>query len=293
MAATYEVIAGHHDGAARGSAGAGPGWTSSGASRAASRSSSGADAVQRLRAGERLGGQAQAGRAGDRAAHRPRPARRGERDRAPRANGVAELEHTLVEGVEQRLRLARGQRLDAERGRGRDEHALEPVGAARSARAAGVVGGEVERRRRLAGQLERPAAVVAAQPRAARVRRASSRSSGSGQRCWCRSVATSPRQRTTLSRSICIDEVQLLRAERRGDDHPRSLPGRQRRHHGHRRQRDRHASPTLSHDGSVATSGPSDGSVIPTIVRNSTRRAAARPPRPARRAAARPRRRCR
>ena len=68
-------------------------------------------------------------------------------------------------GVEQRLRLVDGQPLDPERARRRDPTVSTPSRSACSARATGVVVGEDDLARRLAGQLQLPAVAAAAQAR--------------------------------------------------------------------------------------------------------------------------------
>jgi hypothetical protein len=79
----------------------------------------------------------------------------------PERERRAELEHAVVEERQQRRRLLRRKRLEAERGRERDEHALDPVALGEPGAAEGVMVRGTEGRRRLAHELERPAAAVA------------------------------------------------------------------------------------------------------------------------------------
>ena len=71
-----------------------------------------------------------------------------------------------------------------ERRRRRDADQLVAVGRGRAARRAGVVRGGVDRVRRLARELERPAV----QPRRRGGARAARARNGAGQRCWWRSI---------------------------------------------------------------------------------------------------------
>ena len=139
----------------------------------------------RLR-GERGGGQRDAGRAAVEQRRDILAARVVEGDRAPHAERLAEREHAVVPGVEDRLRLGAGERLDAERARHAHEHAVDPVAPDLVAAARGIVRGGVERRLGLAGEDEREPVARAPQARrlGARVRgpRGTARARGAGGR---------------------------------------------------------------------------------------------------------------
>ena len=113
------------------------------------------------RAGERVGRHAGAGEAAVEQARQRRRIGRGQADRRPRAERRRQRGHAVVVGRQQRLGLGGGQRLDAERDRGRDQRAREPVGVGERRALVGVMVGEIDRRLRLAVQAQRPAAGAA------------------------------------------------------------------------------------------------------------------------------------
>jgi hypothetical protein len=112
------------------------------------------DAPDRAFSDERARGQRDADRAPVEQCLDVARCRRVERDRAPHAERLAEREHPVVPGVEQRLRLGARQRLDAERARQAHERAVDPVGAQLGAAARRVVRRGVERGDGLAGEHE-------------------------------------------------------------------------------------------------------------------------------------------
>ena len=118
----------------------------------------------RLR-GERGGGQRDAGRAAVEQRRDILAARVVEGDRAPHAERLAEREHAVVPGVEDRLRLGAGERLDAERARHAHQHAVDAVAPDLAAAALGIVRGGVERGLGLAGEDERQPVARAPQAR--------------------------------------------------------------------------------------------------------------------------------
>ena len=79
-----------------------------------------------------------------------------EADRGPRAERGGQGGDALVVGGKQRLCLALGQRLDAERDRRGHQGALEAVGGHQRRAAVGIVVGEVHGRLGLADQAQRP-----------------------------------------------------------------------------------------------------------------------------------------
>jgi hypothetical protein len=117
------------------------------------------------RAGERLGRDAGAGEAAVQLSRQRRRIGLGEADRRPGVKRPAQRGDALVVGRQQRLGLPGGQRLDAERDGGRDQHALEAVGLRERRALRGVVVGQVDGRLRLTGQAQRPAVAAAHQHR--------------------------------------------------------------------------------------------------------------------------------
>jgi hypothetical protein len=83
----------------------------------------------------------------------------------PQAERISELEDPIVEGIEERLRLVGAERLDAERERWRDGDEVEPVAVGLQRAPDGVMIGQGDSRRRLAGELQRPLRAVAQQAR--------------------------------------------------------------------------------------------------------------------------------
>ena len=153
----------------------GPGWTKSGAPRASRRASSGREALDRGGVGERGRGQGDADAAAveggvdvGRVGLRP-----GERHRAPAGELRRQRLDALVVGLDQRRRLLRGQRLDPERGRERDQRPVDPVGGEVGAPQLGVGRLEGEDAVGLGGDPEGPALAAARPARGAAVRRAS------------------------------------------------------------------------------------------------------------------------
>ena len=136
-------------------AGAAPGWTSSGAVARLERGQERADVPRARLRRERGGGQRDAGRAAVEQRRDILAARVVEGDRAPDAERLAEREHAVVPGVEDRLRLGARERLDAERARHAHEHAVDLVASDLVAAARGIVRGGVERGLGLAGEDER------------------------------------------------------------------------------------------------------------------------------------------
>ena len=152
-----------------------------------------AETLEAGRAAERVGRDAGAG---EPPVEQPRERRRvglGEADRGPGAERGRQLGDAVVVGGEQRLGLGGGERLDARAGRRGHQRAVEAVGAHERRAPLGVVVGEVERRLRLAAQAQRPAVGAAHEPRRLAAPD-SSRSSGSGHRCWWMSIADSRRR---------------------------------------------------------------------------------------------------
>ena len=147
-----------------------------------------AEALEAGRPAERVGRHA---RARESPVEEPRQRRGigvGQPDRGPRAEPGGQRGDPVVVGGEQRLGLAGRERLDAERRRERDERAVDAVGVHERRAPLGVVVREVERRLGLAVQAQRSSPVARRTMLGGSRRRESSRSSGSGQRCWWMSM---------------------------------------------------------------------------------------------------------
>ena len=140
------------------------------------------------RSGERVGRHARAGEAVVEEAGEPGGVGRVQPHRGPRGERCREGGDAVVVGGEQRLRLARRQRLDAERDRRRDQHAIDAVGVRERRSAVGVVVVEVDAappaRRAAAAPTRRRSAAASEARDAATERAAAARARGAGGCRW-------------------------------------------------------------------------------------------------------------